>query len=101
MCGLEQLTCCRDQGGRDGSGVQAVDRELAVLGDLHAPANGLDSRPEDSALAVNRSEEHTSELQSLMRISDAAFCLKQTIIENVFIIPSTDTNEHALSMRTS
>ena len=37
MCGLEQLTCCRDQGGRDGPGVQAVDRELAVLGDLHAP----------------------------------------------------------------
>src|SRR3546814_5735374 len=27
-------------------------------------------------LAVNRSEEHTSELQSLMRTSYAAFCLK-------------------------
>src|SRR3546814_3566577 len=26
---------------------------------------------------VNRSEEHTSELQSLMRISYAAFCLKK------------------------
>src|SRR3546814_9959030 len=28
--------------------------------------------------AVERSEEHTSELQSLMRISYADFCLKQT-----------------------
>src|SRR3546814_9550892 len=26
---------------------------------------------------INRSEEHTSELQSLMRISSAVFCLKQ------------------------
>src|SRR3546814_3498287 len=31
----------------------------------------------DEALAVGRSEEHTSELQSLMRISYAVFCLKQ------------------------
>src|SRR3546814_4070143 len=30
------------------------------------------------ARAVLRSEEHTSELQSLMRISYAAFCLKKT-----------------------
>src|SRR3546814_10490237 len=28
--------------------------------------------------ALSRSEEHTSELQSLMRISYAVFCLKQT-----------------------
>src|SRR3546814_10435185 len=28
--------------------------------------------------AMNRSEEHTSELQSLMRISYAVFCLKKT-----------------------
>src|SRR3546814_4795008 len=30
-------------------------------------------------LSVNRSEEHTSELQSLMRISYAVFCLKKKI----------------------
>src|SRR3546814_2901951 len=30
-----------------------------------------------TALATNRSEEHTSELQSLMRISYAVFCLKK------------------------
>src|SRR3546814_3382159 len=33
-----------------------------------------------SALEVDRSEEHTSELQSLMRISYAVFCLKKKII---------------------
>src|SRR3546814_8504581 len=30
-----------------------------------------------SAMALNRSKEHTSELQSLMRISYAVFCLKK------------------------
>src|SRR3546814_3409580 len=33
----------------------------------------------DRERAVTRSEEHTSELQSLMRISDAVFCLKKKI----------------------
>src|SRR3546814_2853505 len=33
------------------------------------------------AVAVVRSEEHTSELQSLMRTSYAVFCLKKKIIE--------------------
>src|SRR3546814_2549639 len=33
----------------------------------------------DGLTASERSEEHTSELQSLMRISYAVFCLKKTI----------------------
>src|SRR3546814_13180513 len=37
-----------------------------------------------------RSEEHTSELQSLMRISYAVFCLKKKIdSSNTFTLPST------------
>src|SRR3546814_3921592 len=39
-------------------------------------------RPPSAAIApcpANRSEEHTSELQSLMRISYAVFCLKKKI----------------------
>src|SRR3546814_1387986 len=32
--------------------------------------------------AVKRSEEHTSELQSLMRISYAVFCLKKTTLQS-------------------
>src|SRR3546814_5716864 len=33
--------------------------------------------PEDATVLIRRSEEHTSELQSLMRISYAVFCLKK------------------------
>src|SRR3546814_8978538 len=41
-------------------------------------ARGLDDELAGSAFAiVDRSEEHTSELQSLMRISYAVFCLKK------------------------
>src|SRR3546814_5427263 len=39
----------------------------------------------DRALRQQRSEEHTSELQSLMRISYAVFCLKKK---------NKDTNDH-------
>src|SRR3546814_2733994 len=35
------------------------------------------TRPEAGCLAKHRSEEHTSELQSLMRISNAVFCSTQ------------------------
>src|SRR3546814_8114567 len=44
---------------------------------------GIEGRPEKKFLVLNkvdltkRSEEHTSELQSLMRISYAVFCLKK------------------------
>src|SRR3546814_3145984 len=49
-------------------------RALADVGldkRLNRAADGLDTALQD------RSEEHTSELQSLMRISYAAFCLKK------------------------
>src|SRR3546814_9952241 len=47
-------------------------------------ANGEDAGPIAQALRWTRSEEHTSELQSLMRISYAVFCLKKknTRLEN-------------------
>src|SRR3546814_4566583 len=37
----------------------------------------IDLGPDDRAALAARSEEHTSELQSLMRISYAVFCLKK------------------------
>src|SRR3546814_2176843 len=48
-------------------------------------AAGARGRSVDAAVADLRSEEHTSELQSLMRISYAVFCLKKkkTIHNNV------------------
>src|SRR3546814_8722721 len=42
----------------------------------HVTANGLVSGALAGLVAI-RSEEHTSELQSLMRISYAVFCLKK------------------------
>src|SRR3546814_2629481 len=55
----------RDRGrGRPGSGEQLRRRRRAGA--------AADARPADL-----RSEEHTSELQSLMRISYAVFCLKK------------------------
>src|SRR3546814_8217066 len=44
---------------------QLADRLLPILD------------PADEDIVIERSEEHTSELQSLMRISYAVFCLKK------------------------
>src|SRR3546814_2274845 len=41
-----------------------------------------------------RSEEHTSELQSLMRISYAVFCLKKKTKNRPITTQSTETNEN-------
>src|SRR3546814_9291064 len=85
-----------------------VDPMQIVSGDLHAPRVHYEAPPSDSvstemqafvawfndsaptgtksltaitraAIGHLRSEEHTSELQSLMRISYAVFCLKKQI----------------------
>src|SRR3546814_9740312 len=50
-------------------------RELVAAGVLY-PGCGL-HRPADRRRGEGRSEEHTSELQPLMRISYAVFCLKK------------------------
>src|SRR3546814_2993400 len=51
-----------------------------LAGDLPPGAGGSLEAPEDALQRppLPRSEEHTSELQSLMRISYAVFCLKKT-----------------------
>src|SRR3546814_5796205 len=43
----------------------------------HGPANSYADKLIRIAHGLRRSEEHTSELQSLMRISYAVFCLKK------------------------
>src|SRR3546814_4902636 len=50
-----------------------------AVGRAPAPRRqGARSHPVAAALGLARSEEHTSELQSLMRTSYAVFCLKKT-----------------------
>src|SRR3546814_9241240 len=44
---------------------------------IRPPAGGFRLCPRPVTLDFSRSEEHTSELQSLMRISYAVFCLKK------------------------
>src|SRR3546814_1410654 len=51
--------------------------------------NGRTMRHHAAQLA--RSEEHTSELQSLMRITYAVFCLKKKKIANAISTPNTHT----------
>src|SRR3546814_10193187 len=58
-------------------------RSADVAAQIDAPG-GASGRGHavDRAAERSRSEEHTSELQSLMRISYAVFCLKKKIIVN-------------------
>src|SRR3546814_2643550 len=59
---------------------RVVSQELKQPGQL-AGATGLESlRSVPQRWQIDRSEEHTSELQSLMRISYAVLCLKQTLL---------------------
>src|SRR3546814_2408459 len=76
---------CRDRGhhlvGQDQCADDAGAFRGAERGFLRA---SCESRPPLSPAAVRRiarSEEHTSELQSLMRISYAVFCLKKKTIK--------------------
>src|SRR3546814_8580474 len=57
--------------------VLARDRIVAdtVTGARISTAKGLSSPPVRYSSPASRSEEHTSELQSLMRISYAVFCM--------------------------
>src|SRR3546814_983434 len=53
--------------------LEYIDRAHVTLIDLALPMDDASGKK----FAIGRSEEHTSELQSLMRISYAVFCLKK------------------------
>src|SRR3546814_6283927 len=65
----------REEGGANG----CIDENhwIATREPQGAPKILFQHRPEYEAKDQRRSEEHTSELQSLMRISYAVFCLKK------------------------
>src|SRR3546814_1442439 len=73
-------TLFRSAARRSGGGPRPAlprTRKSHCLGLCRIAGSGRSERP--------RSEEHTSELQSLMRISDAVFCLKkkkETLTQN-------------------
>src|SRR3546814_7926661 len=72
--------------GKDRRVAQAARRAGARRRGLSGvPERNRLSRPRTRAIQRRRSEEHTSELQSLMRISYAVFCLKKkkTILNNI------------------
>src|SRR3546814_2686876 len=64
-------------GARDAQEAQALEQR-------HRPVARLG---EDAEVEVQRSEEHTAELQSLMRISYAVFCLKKKNINKAKAYP--------------
>src|SRR3546814_7590463 len=61
---------------RSGGGANQLFGHIAAVGDKRARHRAVD-RGDDAPRRRWRSEEHTSELQSLMRISYAVFCLKK------------------------
>src|SRR3546814_10540914 len=59
-----------------GTGLEGrVARDSRTL--INAEAKGVVEYVDANEIKIRRSEEHTSELQSLMRISYAVFCLKK------------------------
>src|SRR3546814_8082211 len=62
--------------------IAAVKKEIAELSKKISTLPDLEQQLLTLMQDVKRSEEHTSELQSLMRISYAVFCLKKKTIQN-------------------
>src|SRR3546814_2009580 len=81
----EALASYLSTGFADGHGVATGPMGEAV--DL-----GLRHLTPDDIRALVRSEEHTSELQSLMRISSAVFCLKHT--QNAYTLSTTTKTDY-------
>src|SRR3546814_3294808 len=84
MNALSALAACRAVGVDVAAVIPAlarfrsVKRRLELLGDARGVTVYDDFAHHPTAIATTlRSEEHTSELQSLMRISYAVFCLKK------------------------
>src|SRR3546814_7598931 len=72
------------------SGEEAVDQVR-----LRAQRLGLGQSPVQLASATSRSEEHTYELQSLMRSSYAVFCLKKKTYVKNHKIPSMNVRHNS------
>src|SRR3546814_5763757 len=58
-------------------GGQSPACSTSIIGARYCPTGAVAHRKREDSALTTRSEEHTSELQSLMRISYAVFCLKK------------------------
>src|SRR3546814_10209619 len=80
----------RDDGQRQCPGLKegkkAVPPAASDDADRHDEAERANGHPAPQEQRPERSEEHTSELQSLMRISYAVFCLRTKIPTTITII---------------
>src|SRR3546814_6213849 len=72
-----------------------ADQRLLIGGEAPAGEIGRGGDPDERLHPLRpcarRSEEHTSELQSLMRISYAVFCLKKKKTKKIIIYPPQHT----------
>src|SRR3546814_3938909 len=93
--------CWRDRaesiepGAKDAKDAAAADRALKLIESVKAIVDHINHRLAAlfaRFLKLPRSEEHTSELQSLMRISYAVFCLKKKTKKNNQYYISKPTN---------
>src|SRR3546814_6800500 len=104
--GVEELGVPVGVGGRLRRGIQLP--RLAAAADLAAGLgqvvqNGDQMRAGAGAIdqqRLGRSEEHTSELQSLMRISYDVFCLKKNTQQNVKSAQQHTGNDQYTSLKT-
>src|SRR3546814_5449206 len=79
--------------------LRTVSFDRTVFADLFCPSRSkyheknreTDWMPAQPTSICDRSEEHTSELQSLMRISYAVLCLKQKKLTELTIMHTIDT----------
>src|SRR3546814_1831879 len=85
---LPTIACCFIAWATFSSCSSTMRRRLPRRSILRSPLVGNMRGGRFRCVACRRSEEHTSELQSLMRISYAVFCLQKNIIliQNPFLI---------------
>src|SRR3546814_2550140 len=85
---LDRLLAAKGRAGQELEiGSHVLEHDFFVLGMDVGLHGGTGSAVDKSGILARRgrrrSEEHTSELQSLMRISYAVFCLKKTNTSNI------------------
>src|SRR3546814_6254767 len=73
----------------------------ALLLPAPASAQAITVLPDQMSTIRLRSEEHTSELQSLMRTSDAVFCLKKPIHIHYHVTRNHNAPTHRTNTTTS